>query len=102
MENFEIKIKPNLGDYWSIAFDDSYRYGLEKGVIYTPRFFNREQGEDWFNNFESLIPLDITHETIHKWLLENEGEETSKALDNIDKDKSNLSYLITDIKNWSV
>ena len=102
MNDIEIKLSPFPIDSWFISYEDSYRFGTVQGVIYTPKFFNSiecAEYENGPNHIENTI-LAITHETLHKWLFEEESEQTSKDLDNIDKDKENKHYLITDLKRW--
>jgi len=102
MQDIEIKLSPFQIDSWFISYEDSYRFGTVQGVIYTPRFFNSVECAEYEKEPKHLekTVLSITHETLHKWLFEEESEQTSKAFDNIDKDKDNRKYLITDLENW--
>ena len=102
MQDIEIKLSPFPIDSWFISYEDSYRFGTVQGVIYTPRFFNSVECAEYEKEPKHLekTVLAITHETLHKWLFKEESEQTSKAFDNIDKDKDNRKYLITDLENW--
>lgn len=102
MSEIEIKISPFNATFFYLALEDSYRFGTERGTIYTPRLFNSTECENLENSPEFYIScaLALNHEFIHKWLLDNESYDTCKALDNIDKDSNNEKLLITDLRNW--
>ena len=87
----EIKISPILQDSWFIANTDSFRFGIEEGCVYTPRFLSRDECDQIENgaNFYKKQCLSVNHEFIHRILMELENIETSKSFDNISKDEQN-------------
>lgn len=94
MSEFEIKISPFNCDFFYLSFEDSYRFGVETGIIYTFRLFNKYECDNLENgpNFYNNLAKHIDHECLHKILLDLENEEISKSLDVIAKTKDNKEY----------
>ena len=98
----EIKISPFFIDSYFISYEDSYRYGIERGTIYTPKFYNSVECAESENgpNYIHKQVLALSHEFIHLLLIELENDDTSKLFDRVDKDPTNTYYLITDLEKW--
>ena len=105
MENLALKsvdfdnleISPFISSSYFIAYSDSFRYGLTQGHIYTPRFYSKEESDTYeYGPYFKNLPEDLTHEYLHKLILELEGELTSKAFEKIDKNQNN-TYILSAI-----
>ena len=94
--DIEIKISPFLKNCWYLALEDSFKFGVKEGTIYTPRLFNVDECTYFENkpNFYSELALSINHECLHLILLKLEGYNICKQLDNISKNTNNDTYLI--------
>ena len=96
MQDIEIKISPITINGFFFSFEDSYRFGVTEGTIYTPRFNNRVIADSYENSGEitKKLSASIVHEVLHKLIYEFEGENISKLFDNIAKNEANEKYLI--------
>jgi hypothetical protein len=96
MTELEIKISPTLSNNWYISFEDSFKFGVNVGVIYTPRYMFKYEADNLENspNFYQRQAESISHEFLHKLLFELENKETSKQLDNISKSANNETYIL--------
>ena len=96
MQEIEIKISPILSNSWFLSFEDSYKFGVSEGTIYTPRFFNRDATDIYENSREitKRVSESLVHEVLHKLIAEFEDKETSKKFDNLAKNSDNDKYLI--------
>jgi hypothetical protein len=96
MLDIEISISPILSNTWFFSFEDSYKFGVSEGTIYTPRFFNRDISDNYENETEITrrITNNLVHEVLHKIIYEFEGENSSKLFDNLAKNTDNDKYLI--------
>ena len=96
MQDINIEISPITINGFYFCYTDSYRFGVTQGTIYTPRFFNRVESDDFENNGEikRRVSASIVHEVLHKLIFELEGYECAKQFDNIAKNADNTEYLI--------
>jgi hypothetical protein len=96
LSEIKIEISPFNCNFWFISLESSYRFGVETGIIYTFRLFNRAECDKIENkpNFYKYIAKSLDHECLHKTLLDIEGYETCKKFDNVAKSPDNKEYLI--------
>jgi predicted Zn-dependent protease len=96
MSELEIKISPFYCGFWFISCEDSFKFGISQGVIYTFRLYSRDECDNLENgpDFYKKVAKSVDHEILHKILLDLEGYETSKKFDNIAKTQDNKEYIL--------